>query len=89
MKFEEAKKRLLKLKIPPDPLQTLQLYGLYKQSTQGSNPKPRPAVSPQELAKWDAWYDVKGLSQSEAKEQYARMVQVGTGSGSRLFPDQI
>lgn len=67
-----------------DPVKRLQLYGLYQQATRGTNPEVRPSVDPELLAKWDAWYEMKGLSKEEAEEQYlmtAKVIETCTCEG--------
>ena len=60
----------------PDNAALLQLYGLYKQATEGDVATEKPGFS--DLvgrAKWDAWNSLKGTSQDEAMQQYVDMIR--------------
>ncbi len=59
----------------PDNAALLQLYGLYKQATEGDVATEKPGFS--DLvgrAKWDAWNKLQGLSREEAMQQYIDLV---------------
>lgn len=59
----------------PDNAALLQLYGLYKQATEGDVATEKPGFS--DLvgrAKWDAWNKLQGLSHEEAMQQYIDLV---------------
>lgn len=73
--FETALNSLRLLKSPPPPIQQLQLYALYKQSTAGAVTRGRPSADPKEVAKWDAWHAVRALTKDEAKEDYVKLAQ--------------
>jgi len=65
--------------LPPNLLsqgQKLKLYALYQQ-TQGVAPEPMPetAVSELDIAKWEAWHDVRGMNKKDAMESYARIIE--------------
>ena len=60
----------------PSNEELLQLYGLYKQSTEGDNMEERPGgFDFKAIAKYDAWAALKGKSQQEAIENYITFVQ--------------
>ena len=60
----------------PSNEELLQLYGLYKQSTEGDNTEERPGgFDFKAIAKYDAWAALKGKSQQEAVENYIAFVQ--------------
>lgn len=73
--LSDARSRLSSLSVPLDPLTQLSLYALYKQATEGPVSTERPGADPKEVAKWDAWYNLKGLSQEEARDDYLSLVQ--------------
>jgi len=59
----------------PDNATLLQLYGLYKQATEGDVTEDKPGFS--DLvgrAKWDAWNKLQGLTREEAMQQYIDLV---------------
>ena len=54
----------------------LELYGLYKQATEGDNTASQPwKVQFEKRAKWDAWTKNKGMSQDDAKLAYAKIIE--------------
>ena len=67
--------------------QKLKLYALFRQS-QGPAP-PEPPADPTTLAqaKWEAWRDVRGLSQQEAMDAYSEIIEGLTGLMAALGPD--
>ena len=59
----------------PSNEELLQLYGLYKQATEGDNETERPGgFDFKAAAKYNAWMNVKGKSKEEATEQYIQLV---------------
>lgn len=53
----------------------LQLYGLYKQATQGDVTSDRPSLfDPVGRAKFDAWSQRRGMSKEEAVQAYVELV---------------
>jgi len=59
----------------PDNAVLLQLYGLYKQGTEGDVTTEKPGFS--DLvgrAKWEAWNKLQGVSREEAMQQYIDLV---------------
>jgi len=74
--FAEAQERVKKLSRRPSNEQLLQLYGLYKQATEGDARGSRPGMlDPVGRAKWDAWAARQGTSRDEAKRLYASLVE--------------
>ena len=66
------------------------LYGLYKQATEGDHDMPRGEVAADEAAtpsgpaglsqaQWESWSKCKGMSQDEAKRQYVRHANAAGG----------
>ena len=66
------------------------LYGLYKQATEGDHDMPKGEVAADEAekpsgpaglsqAQWDSWSKCKGMSQEEAKRQYVRHASAAGG----------
>ena len=74
--FISAADRATRLpKRPPNDI-LLQLYALYKQSTEGDVKGDRPGFSDFEgRAKFDAWNKIKGKSNDEAKQEYISLVE--------------
>lgn len=76
MLFEEATQKVKLLKTKPDDNTLLKLYGLYKQATIGDCNISKPYFYQMEqLAKWNAWNDLKGKTTETAKKQYVDLVQ--------------
>ena len=64
--------------LPPDLLtnsQKLKLYALYKQTEQPAPEDPPPRVNPLARAKWEAWNDVRSLSEQQAMESYCAIIE--------------
>ena len=54
----------------------LKLYALYKQATEGNNSTNGPVVTNvKERAKWNAWYNLRGVSRRNAKTEYNEFVK--------------
>ena len=73
--FDAALAATRKLTQRPDNATLLQLYGLYKQATQGDVSDPKPGFS--DLvgrAKWDAWNKLKGTPADDARQRYIALV---------------
>ena len=67
--------------------QKLKLYALFRQS-QGAAPADPPAdPTPLAQAKWEAWRDVRGLSQQEAMDAYSEIIEGLTGLMAALGPN--
>lgn len=59
---------------PPEVL--LQLYGLYKQATEGNVAGERPGgFDFKGAAKYDAWAKTRGMSADDARKAYVELVQ--------------
>jgi acyl-CoA-binding protein len=73
--FAVAKERVEKLESRPSNDELLQLYGLYKQATEGDVSGPRPGMLDLKgRAKYDAWARRKGTSKDEAMKAYVALV---------------
>jgi carboxylesterase len=73
--FEEAQRRVKELRRRPSNEQLLQLYGLYKQATEGDAKGSRPGLlDPRGRAKFDAWAARRGTGAAEARAAYVRLV---------------
>lgn len=74
-KFESAKERILTLKEKPSNDTMLKVYSLYKQGSLGDINMEAPGVFDfVAKAKYNAWEQLKGLSQDDAKMQYIDLV---------------
>ncbi len=74
-RFEDAKARVEKLREKPSNEKLLQLYGLYKQATEGDVKGTRPGMLDlRGRAKFDAWTERKGLAADEAMKKYVALV---------------
>ncbi len=74
-RFTEAKARVEKLAARPSNEKLLELYGLYKQATEGDVTGSRPGMLDLKgRAKFDAWSKRKGLSKDEAMKGYVALV---------------
>lgn len=73
--FADAKARVEALKTRPSNEQLLDLYGLYKQATEGDVTGSRPGMLDLKgRAKFDAWARRKGASKDEAMKGYVALV---------------
>ncbi len=74
--FEKAITDSKLLATKPDNDVLLQLYSLYKQSTEGdvSGEAPSNPFDFVNRAKYDAWAELKGKSSAEAMQQYVDLV---------------
>ena len=74
-RFNEAKARVEKLPSRPSNDQLLELYGLYKQATEGDVSGSRPGMLDLKgRAKFDAWAKRKGSSKDDAMKAYVALV---------------
>ena len=74
-RFLTAKEEVTQLSAAPDNLVKLQLYALYKQATEGDVQGARPGMMDfVGRAKYDAWKELAGKSQDEAKQGYIDLV---------------
>jgi len=75
MQFEQAVSRSKEMTKRPGNDELLQLYALYKQSTEGDVSGDRPGgFDFKAIAKYDAWAELKGKSQDQAKQEYITLV---------------
>ena len=73
--FLDAQERVKKLSKRPSNPELLDLYGLYKQGTEGDVKGSRPGLLDLKgRAKFDAWTSRKGLAQAEARARYVALV---------------
>lgn len=73
--FENAVEKSKTLTERPGNDVLLQLYGLYKQATDGDVNTERPGgFDFKNIAKWDAWKQQEGKSQEDAREEYVQLV---------------
>lgn len=73
--FDEAKARLSTLTEDPGNEVKLKLYALFKQATTGPCNTPKPSmVDFVNRAKWNAWAELKPLSQTDAEKKYIDIV---------------
>lgn len=74
--FESAITRSKELIKRPGNDELLQLYALYKQSTEGDVSGDHPGgFDFKAIAKYDAWAEVKGKSKDQAIEDYITLVE--------------
>ncbi|XP_050304530.1 acyl-CoA-binding protein homolog isoform X2 [Anthonomus grandis grandis] len=74
--FNKAAENVKNLKSKPSDNDLLELYALFKQATVGDVNTDRPGMLDLKgKAKWDAWNERKGMSQTEAKEKYIAKVE--------------
>jgi diazepam-binding inhibitor (GABA receptor modulator, acyl-CoA-binding protein) len=73
--FEQAVAQSKQLTERPSNNILLQLYSLYKQATEGDVNTERPGgFDFKNIAKWDAWKNLEGTSQEDARAQYVQLV---------------
>jgi diazepam-binding inhibitor (GABA receptor modulating acyl-CoA-binding protein) len=73
--FENAAARSKQFTKRPSNEELLQLYALYKQATEGDVTGERPGgFDFKEIAKHDAWEELKGKSKDKAREEYILLV---------------
>lgn len=73
--FEQAVTRSKELPKRPDNEALLQLYGLYKQGTEGDVSGDRPGgFDFKAIAKYDAWAELKGKTKEQAMKEYISLV---------------
>lgn len=75
-RFETAAAEAQRLSYKPNNDTLLQLYGLYKQGTQGDVKGGRPGfTNPVGRAKYDAWKKLRGKPREQAMEEYIQLVE--------------
>jgi acyl-CoA-binding protein len=74
--FEQAVADSKNLPERPDNMTMLKIYALYKQASVGDVEGKRPGFTDMVgRAKWDAWNELKGQSQDEAKQAYVDLIE--------------
>ena len=74
--FEAAVANSKNLSERPDNATLLKIYALYKQGSAGDNAEKKPGFSDMVgRAKWDAWNNLKGTAQDDAKQQYIDLIE--------------
>ncbi len=74
--FEQAVADSKNLPERPDNATLLKMYALFKQGSSGDAEGKRPGFTDMVgRAKWDAWNEIKGTSQDEAKNQYIALIE--------------
>ena len=74
--FQQAVADSKNLSERPDNMTMLKIYSLYKQATAGDVDGKRPGFTDMVgRAKWDAWNELKGKSQDEAKQAYVDLIE--------------
>ena len=74
--FEQAVADSKNLPERPDNMTMLKIYALYKQASVGDVEGKRPGFTDMVgRAKWDAWSELKGQSQDEAKQAYVDLIE--------------
>ena len=73
--FKDAKARVERLPSRPSNDRLLDLYGLFKQATEGDVSGSRPGMLDLKgRAKFDAWAKRKGVPKDDAMKQYVALV---------------
>lgn len=73
--FNAAVSQSKQLTQRPTNEELLELYALFKQSTEGDVSGERPGgFDFKAIAKYDAWTEKKGISKEEAMQQYVKLV---------------
>ena len=74
--FESALARSKEFTRRPGNEELLQLYGLFKQATEGdATGGPPGGFDFKAIAKYDAWAELKGKPKDEAKKDYISLVE--------------
>ena len=74
--FQQAVADSKNLPERPDNATLLQIYALYKQASEGDVTDKRPGFTDMVgRAKWDAWNELKGQSQDEARQAYVDLIE--------------
>ena len=74
--FNKASDHVRKITSKLDNNQLLELYGLYKQSTEGQCDTPKPSwFDGKGRKKWEAWKVLENMPSDEAKQKYIDLVQ--------------
>ena len=75
-RFHLQVEKVRKLASSPSSEELLELYALYKQTTEGDNSNPAPwAIQVREKRKWVAWEALNGMPVPMAATRYADLVE--------------
>ncbi|XP_055686139.1 acyl-CoA-binding protein homolog [Lutzomyia longipalpis] len=75
-KFNEAAKTAREISDKVTKEEWMEVYALYKQATEGDNYRGRPSMGDiRGKALWQAWFNLIGMDQCEAKEKYITFVE--------------
>lgn len=75
-RFEKAAKDVKKLTSRPSDDDLLELYGLYKQATEGDARGDKPGMfNFVARAKFEAWEELAGTSSEDAMKRYVKKVE--------------
>jgi acyl-CoA-binding protein len=73
--FDQAVTRSKTLTQRPSNEELLQLYGLFKQATEGDVTGERPGgFDFKNIAKFDAWEELKGKTKEQAQQEYVNLM---------------
>jgi diazepam-binding inhibitor (GABA receptor modulating acyl-CoA-binding protein) len=73
--FESAQVRVKQLENTPSQDQLLSLYAYYKQGIEGDCNQSKPSMfNMRAFAKYQAWNDCRGISQTDAMDAYIKLV---------------
>lgn len=76
LSFNKASEHIRKITSKLNNNQLLELYGLFKQGTEGECNIPKPGwLDSRGRRKWDAWKNLAGMKSEEAKQKYILLVQ--------------
>ena len=74
--FQQAVADSKNLPERPDNMTLLKIYALYKQASEGDVDGKRPGFADMVgRAKWDAWNELKGQSQDDARQAYVDLIE--------------
>ena len=74
--FQQAVADSKNLPERPDNMTLLKIYALYKQASEGDVDGKRPGFTDMVArAKFDAWAELKGQSQDEARQAYIDLIE--------------
>ena len=74
--FQKASDESTQLSKKPDNMTLLKMYALFKQGSKGDADGKRPGITnPVARAKWDAWNNLKGMTQEDAMQEYIDTVE--------------
>lgn len=74
--FQQAQAESKNLPERPDNMTLLKIYALFKQGSSGDVQGERPGMTDfVARAKYDAWANLKGMSQDEAMQQYVDLIE--------------